>query len=147
MLDSDQIFALLDKLGKNKAQFKPLLEKYIRFMCNLVSEVEELREEIMDFNLTYQMCITDLEILYWLKIQEGTIEFGFGKAEDAEVTIKTTRTMFVKMASRQISGVDGYMRGTIKAEGSLRHALRFIKVLRLVYNYIAEKSEKRKQAQ
>ncbi|MHA1150123.1 MAG: SCP2 sterol-binding domain-containing protein [Promethearchaeota archaeon] len=144
MLDSDKIFALLGTLGKDKGQFKKLLEKYIRSMINLVSTVEELREEIMDFDFTYQMCIEDVGVLYWLRINKGVIDFGFGNAEEAKLIIKTTRDMFVKMATREISGIDAYMKGIIKAEGSLTHALRFIKFLRLLYRYLGAVQDKKK---
>ena len=146
MLDTDKIFALLETVGKDKEQFKKLLEKYIRFMIDLVSNVEELREEIRDFDLTYQMCIEDVEVLYWLKIKEGIIEFGFGKAEESKLTITTSRDLFVRMATRESSGVDAYMRGAIKAEGSLTHALRFIKILRLLYDYLGKIQENKKKS-
>ena len=144
MLDSKHFNSVINKLENQDEEFIIALDKIIKLGVEIVKNTEEIREEIIDYNDIYQIFITDLNFNFWLKVSKGSIIYKKGINRSASFRVKYTKDLMIKILKRETSGTDAYMRGIIKVDGDLTQGLRFIKLFRIVFNYISNGFNKKK---
>ncbi len=136
MLDSKSFNSVLHELENNNEEFITALDRVISFAVNLVKNTEELREEIIDYEDTYQISLTDINFNFWFKVSKGSIMYKKGINRSATFKVRYTKDIFIKILKRDMEGTDAYMKGKIKIDGNLSEGLRFIKIFRLFIKYI-----------
>ena len=136
MLDSKSFNSVIHELEKNEEEFITVLDRVISFAVNIVKNTEELREEIVDFDDTYQISLVDINFHFWLKISNGSIIYKKGINRSATFKVRYTKNIFIKILKREMAGSDAYMKGKIKIDGNLSEGLRFIKIFRLFIKYV-----------
>ncbi len=144
MLDSKHFNSVINKLENQDEEFIIALDNIIKLGVEVVKNTEEIREEIIDYNDIYQIFITDLNFNFWLKVSKGSIIYKKGINRSASFRVKYTKDLMIKILKRETSGTDAYMRGIIKVNGDLTQGLRFIKLFRIVFNYISNGFNKKK---
>jgi len=144
MLDSKHFNSVINKLENHDEEFIIALDNIIKLGVEVVKNTEEIREEIIDYNDIYQIFITDLNFNFWLKVSKGSIIYKKGINRSASFRVKYTKDLMIKILKRETSGTDAYMRGIIKVDGDLTQGLRFIKLFRIVFNYISNGFNKKK---
>jgi len=141
MIFSDKLEKILSELEKDNSKFKFILDKVLKFAVNLFNTVKDLQEELEDLDEIYQAYIEDADMQYWIKVSEGKMEYHQGINKEASIHAWFTRKLIIGILKGEIMGSEAYMKGLIKAEGSLSKGLRYIKLYRLFFKYIHAKFE------
>ncbi|MFX1279045.1 MAG: SCP2 sterol-binding domain-containing protein [Promethearchaeota archaeon] len=136
MLDSKGFRSVIHDLERNNEEFITALNRFIMIAVNLIKEIEELKEEIVDYDDIYQILISDINFNFWIKISNGTIIYKKGINREASFRVKYEKDIFIKILKREMAGSDAYMKGLIKVDGDLTQGLRFIKLFRLLLKFI-----------
>ena len=136
MLDSKSFNSVLNDLENHDGEFINALDRFIKFAVSKFTITEELREEIVDFEDTYQIIITDVNFSFWLKVANGSMFYKRGINRSASVKIMYNKDTFVRILKREMSGIDAFMKGVIKVDGDLFQGLRFVKLFRLFMKYL-----------
>ncbi|MFX1314722.1 MAG: SCP2 sterol-binding domain-containing protein [Promethearchaeota archaeon] len=136
MLDSKKFNSVIHELDNSDEKFIAILDKIIKLGVNFLQNTEELREEINDYDYTYQIFITDINFNYWLKVTKGSIIYKKGIHPKATFKVSYTKDILIKILKREMYGSEAYMKGIIKIDGDLTQGLRYIKVFRLLLKYI-----------
>jgi putative sterol carrier protein len=136
MLNSKSFSSVLHELENDDDQFIKSLDRVISFGVNLVKNTEELKEEIIDYDDTYQILLTDINFNFWFKVSNGSIIYKKGINRNATFKVRYTKDLFIKILKRDMEGVDAFMRGKIKVDGNISEGLRFTKIFRLFIKYI-----------
>ncbi len=127
--------ALVD-LSFDEERFSKAIDKYLGLCLRVIKDLKEFREELEDIDEIYWICLTDINFSLWLKVSKGIVEYGIGKPEKAQFECEMTKKVLIKIMTRQISGLDAFMRGVIKTKGNLSQGIRFIKLFRLFHQYV-----------
>jgi putative sterol carrier protein len=136
MLNVKNLNSVLTGLENNERELIIVLDKYIKFAVDKFMNTEDLREEIEDYNDTYQIIITDLNFNFWLKISNNSVIYKKGINRSSSFTVRYTKDILIKILKREMNGTDVFMKGLIKADGDLSQGLRFIKLFRLFLVYL-----------
>ena len=136
MAFTEKILTIIEEFDGNTQKFKEMLERFTQLVIHLIETAPSLSEEMANYDISYQFQITDIGLSHWFEIKDGQIIYGFGERKDASITVVIPKDKFTKMLQRKVSGMDLYMRGEIKANGSLSDGFKLIKLLRSVYEYI-----------
>ena len=137
MLITKRVNSFITNLEElSKEQFIPLLERILKAALNIIEKTEELREEIMDYDDIYQIHIDDLFFDFWVKVSKGTVVYNRGINAGATLKINTSKEILIRILKQEVSGSDVYMKGVMKAKGTLKHALKFRNLVKLCFDYI-----------
>jgi len=136
MLNSKSFSSVLHDLEDDDEKFIKSLDRIISFAVNIVKNTEELKEEIRDYDDTYQILLTDINFNFWFKVSNGSIIYKKGINRSATFKVKYTKDIFIKILKRDMEGVDAFLRGKIKVDGNLGEGLRFTKIFRLFVKYV-----------
>ena len=143
MLDSKHFNSVLNNLETYDEEFVEVLDKIIKLGVSVARNTEELWEEIIDYDVVYQIYITDLNFNFWLKINKGSIIYKKGINRSASFRVKYTKDLIIKILKREMSGTDAFMRGLIKVDGDLAEGIRFTKLFRLFFKYLDQSYKKK----
>jgi len=135
--------SFIKELTKSERNVTEVLDNIFKFAVNLVNNTEELREELIDQDIIIQINITDIDFIFWFKIFNGKVTYKKGFNDKATLKIEPTKDMMIKMIRGEISGLDAFMRGKLKASGSLSHGFTYIKTFRLIGKYLDQASNKK----
>jgi len=141
MPDAKLLQSILGELEKNGDKFKPIFDRMLKLAIGIVQSTEELREEIGDQAEIFQTYITDVDIQYWIHVEDGNIRYGQGVNENASVKVWMTKEMILQILKGDLMGTEAYMKGVLKAQGSLTQGLRYIKLYRLFFDYMKKKHQ------
>ena len=137
MLSSKRYTSILVSLEQiTKEQFIPLFEIILKAALNIIQNTEELREEIMDYEDIYQIHIDDLDFDFWVRISKGEAVYQSGINPESSLRINTSKEILIKILKQEVSGADVYMKGVMKAHGTLKHAIKFRNLVKLCFDYI-----------
>lgn len=121
-----EIKEMREKGGNDPSNFLKLPE----FMKQLAEESEDLKEELEDMDLTIvQFVVTDVDYKYWIKLGEGTVDYGEGEAEDANVTMKAAIATWIGLGSGELDSTSAYMSGDLAIEGNLQDAIAYGEIM------------------
>ena len=100
--------------------------KIFEFFKQLAAENEEFKEELEDIDtIVVQIAVTDIDYKFWIKLGEGTVDYGEGASDDATVTMKATQATFGGVTSGEIDATSAYMSGDLVIEGNLQDAIAY----------------------
>ncbi len=136
MLNSKSFNTVIHYLENHDSEFIAVLDRIIRFIVNKFKSIEDLRDEILEYNDTYQIAVSDINFNFWLKISNGSTIYKRGINRNASFRIIFTKEILVKILKREMYGTDAFMKGIIKVDGDLSQGLRFIKLFRLFMKYL-----------
>jgi putative sterol carrier protein len=136
MLNSKSFNSVLNDLENHNEEFLTALDRFIKFAVSKFTNIEELQEEILDYNDIYQIFITDMNFNFWLNVSKGSIIYKKGINRSASFRVKYTKEILIKILKREMYGTDAYMKGIIKVDGDLSQGLRFIKLFRMFVEYL-----------
>ena len=136
MLNSKSFNSVLDDLENHNGEFVDVLDKFIKLAVDKFTSTEELREEIIDYEDIYQILITDIDFNFSLNVSKGSINYKKGVNRNASFRVKYTKDIIIKILKREIYGTDAYMKGIIKVDGDLSQGLRYIKLFRMLIEYL-----------
>ncbi len=136
MLNSKPFSSVIHELENKEGEIIDTLDKVIKFAVIIISNTEELREEIIDYDDIYQIILKDINFNFWLKVNNGTILYKKGINRSASFRVKYPNNILVKILKREMSGTDAFMKGKIKVDGDLSQGLRFTKLFRMFLKYL-----------
>ena len=100
--------------------------KLFEFVKQLAEENEDLKEELEDIDTTVvQLVVTDINYKYWVKMGDGTVDYGEGEGDDPSVTMSATGATWTGMSSGEIDSTSAYMSGDLVIDGNLQDAIAF----------------------
>jgi len=125
MVDQNLINEMKEMREKGVSQPSDAL-KVFEFAKQLAEESEDLKEELEDIDTTVvQLVISDIDYKYWVKMGDGTIEYGEGEGEDPSVTMSATGATWGGLSSGEIESTSAYMSGDLVIDGNLQDAIAF----------------------
>ena len=139
MFTPDKLENILCELEEDKEKFKVILDKVLKFAVATFNSVEELQEELIDIEDIYQAFIDEIDMQYWIKVSDEKMEYHQGVNESASVRAWFTCNLIINILKGEAVGSEAYMKGVIKAHGSLSQGLRYIKLYRAFFRYINAK--------
>ena len=96
----------------------------------LSTESEDMKEEIEDMDsMTVQFIMNDIDYKWWVKMGEGSFDYGEGEAADPGVTLAASQENITNMFRGEADSTSLYMSGDITIEGNLQDAMAFGEVL------------------
>ena len=88
-----------------------------------------MKEEIEDMDtITVQLVMNDIDFKWWVKMGEGSFEYGEGETEPT-VSLKTSQENWAGMLSGEVDATSLYMSGDLIIEGNVQDAMAFGEVL------------------
>ena len=135
--------SIIEQLTDSDQNVAVILDRFIKLAVNLANTVEDIQEELIDNDLIIQINITDIDFIFWFKIFNGKVTYKKGFNDKATLKIELTKDMMIKMFRGELSGLDAFMRGKLKASGSLSHGFTYIKTFRLIGKYLDQASNKK----
>ena len=66
---------------------------------------------------------------YWLRIADGKMEAGEGKADDAKMTLKASADDFISMMTGKLNPMQAFMTGKIKIQGDTGLAMKLMPLM------------------
>ena len=125
MVDQNLINEIKEMREKGASQPSDAL-KIFEFVKQLAEENEDLKEELEDIDTTMvQLIITDINYKYWVKMGDGTVDYGEGEGDDPSVTMSATGATWTGMSSGEIESTSAYMSGDLVIDGNLQDAIAF----------------------
>jgi len=77
------------------------------------------------------MVITDQNAKYWLKAEDGKLEWGEGDIDDPSFTFSCVMAVGAGMLFGEVDATSAYMAGDITVEGNLQDAMAFQEIIEL----------------
>ena len=125
MVDPNLIKEMKEMREKGVSQPSDAL-KIFEFAKQLAEENEDLKEELEDIDiLVAQLVVTDIDYKYWVKMGDGSIDYGEGEGDDPSVTMSATGATWAGLSSGEIDSTSAYMSGDLVIDGNLQDAIAF----------------------
>jgi len=125
MVDPNLIKELKEMREKGASKPSDAL-KIFEFAKQLAEENEDLKEELEDIDtMVVQLVMTDVDYKYWVKMGDGTVDYGEGAGDDPSVTMSATGATWAGLSSGEIESTSAYMSGDLVIDGNLQDAIAF----------------------
>ncbi|HUW89674.1 MAG TPA: SCP2 sterol-binding domain-containing protein [Candidatus Nanopelagicaceae bacterium] len=129
MVDQNLINKLKEMREKGASKPSDSLNMY-EFVKQMAEESEDLKEELEDIDtMMVQLVITDANYKYWVKLGDGTVDYGEGDGEDPSVTMSATGATWSGLSSGEIDSTSAYMSGDLVIDGNLQDAIAYGEIL------------------
>ncbi len=97
----------------------------------MAGRLKEKPDKVQGMNATYQFDLTgDGGGERWVKLADGTGEFGEGQATDPNITITMAASDFLDLVDGKLDGTMAFMSGKLKVKGDMGLAMKLQNVLR-----------------
>lgn len=114
---------LRDGEGERKPSDALILAEALK---QLAAESDELKEEVEDVEeIIVQFEYTDADYKYWVKVGEGSVDYGEGEADEPSVTMKASGATWAGLGSGELESTNAYMSGDLQIEGDLQAAITY----------------------
>ncbi|MFX1322025.1 MAG: SCP2 sterol-binding domain-containing protein [Promethearchaeota archaeon] len=117
------------------------LMRVFKFIKEISTENEDLKEELEDMDIAIQMIITDADYKFWLTVKEGDLDFGEGEVDNPSFTMSSNLEVGAGIMMGEVDATSAYMAGDITVEGNLQDAMAFQEIIELAleaYEDLAE---------
>ena len=129
MVDENLIKEIKEMRDKGPSKPSDALKMY-EFVKQMVGESEDLKEELEDIDtMVVQLVTTDANYKYWVKLGDGTIDYGEGEGDDPGVTMSATGATWGGLSSGEIDSTSAYMSGDLVIDGNLQDAIAYGEIL------------------
>ncbi len=115
--------------------------KVLEFIKQVSKENEDLKEELEDMDIVVQMIISDKDAKFWLKAQNGDLDYGEGDVESPSFTFTASYEVGGGMLTGEVDATSAYMAGDITVEGNLQDAMAFQEILELAMEAFEDMTE------
>ncbi len=127
---------LRDGKGERKPSDALILAEALK---QLAEENDDIKEEVEDIDqIMVQFEYTDADYKYWVKVGEGTVDYGEGEADEPSVTMKATGATWAGLGSGEIEATSAYMSGDLQIEGNLQDAITYGEINGMVGDVLRE---------
>jgi len=117
--------------------------KMYEFVKQMVDESEDLKEELDDIDtMVVQLIVTDADFKYWVKLGDGSVDYGEGDGADPSVTMSATGATWSGLSSGEMDSTSAYMSGDLVIDGNLQDAIAYGEILAIAMEEGAEYFEK-----
>ncbi|TXT65483.1 MAG: hypothetical protein BAJALOKI3v1_100054 [Promethearchaeota archaeon] len=142
MVDENLLMEMKEKFegGPEAADIDDTLKAF-ELYSQLAEKSEYLKEEIEDMNIAVQMIISDKDKKFWVKVNEGDMEYGEGELEDPSFTFTANFETGAGLLFGEIDATSAYMAGDITVEGNLQDAMAFQEIIELALEAFEEEIE------
>jgi len=121
MVDEALINELKEKLDAGAVSAEPEdALKCFELYNQIANEMEDLKEELEDMDISVQIILTDVDKKYWIKAQEGKLSYG--DVDNPSFTFSATKEIGIGMLFGEVDATSAYMAGDITVEGNLQDA-------------------------
>ena len=97
----------------------------------MAGRLKENPDKVQGMNATYQFDLTgDGGGERWVKLADGTGEFGEGQSEAPNITITMAASDFLDLVDGKLDGTMAFMSGKLKVKGDMGLAMKLQNVLR-----------------
>ncbi|MFX1445170.1 MAG: hypothetical protein ACFFHV_17285 [Promethearchaeota archaeon] len=142
-MSKNKIFdSIVEQLTDPKQNTADIIDRFIKFVVKLVNSAEEFQVELINKDIIYQMSITDIRFTFCLTVDNGKVIYKRGFNERATLQAEISLDQVIRMLKGELKAMDDYMKGKIKAYGTLDHGLLFIRIFRLFIEYLNATTEK-----
>ncbi|MBY9006924.1 MAG: SCP2 sterol-binding domain-containing protein [Candidatus Lokiarchaeota archaeon] len=132
MVDEALINELKEKLDAGAASAEPEdALKCFELYNQIALEMEDLKEELEDMEITVQIILTDVDKKYWIKAVEGKLSYGDGEVDKPSFTFSAIKEIGIGMLFGEVDATSAYMAGDITVEGNLQDAMAFQEIIEL----------------
>ena len=104
---------------------------YIGLFCDMGNEIEDLQEEVEDWDRKIQFALEGLGN-FWVQIEAGNFTHGDGVIEDPDLTLNMTAEDAAQVFSGDKDAKAAYMSGALKVDGELPDAVRVQTLVEIV---------------
>jgi len=132
MVDESMLKELKAAQDAGAAAAKPEdLMRVFKFIKEVSTDNEDLKEELEDMDIAIQMVITDADYKFWLTVKEGDLAFGKGDVENPSFTMSSNLEVGAGIMMGEVDATSAYMAGDITVEGNLQDAMAFQEIIEL----------------
>lgn len=129
---------LRDREGERKPSDALILAEALK---QLAEENDEIKEEVEDMEeIIVQFEYTDVDYKYWVKVGEGSVDYGEGEAEDPSVTMKATGATWTGLGTGELDRTGAYMSGELQIDGDLQAAISYGEINGIMRDILRELS-------
>lgn len=107
------------------------LMRVFKFIKEISTDNEDLKEELEDMDIAIQMVITDADYKFWLTVKEGDLDFGEGDVDNPSFTMSSNLEVGAGIMMGEVDATSAYMAGDITVEGNLQDAMAFQEIIEL----------------
>ncbi|MFX1380414.1 MAG: SCP2 sterol-binding domain-containing protein [Promethearchaeota archaeon] len=124
---SEDLLKKLKNLVEGEGERKPSDALLLaEAMKQFAQENEDIKEEVEDMDeILVQFEYTDADYKYWVKVGEGSVDYGEGEADDPSVTMKATGATWAGLGAGEIDATSAYMSGDLQIDGNLQDAIAY----------------------
>ena len=127
---------LRDGKGERKPSDALILAEALK---QLAKENDEIKEEVEDIDqIMVQFEYIDADYKYWVKVGDGSVDYGEGEADEPSVTMKATGATWAGLGSGEIEATSAYMSGDLQIEGNLQDAITYGEINGMVGDVLKE---------
>jgi len=127
---------LRDGKGERKPSDALILAEALK---QLAKENDEIKEEVEDIDqIMVQFEYIDADYKYWVKVGDGSVDYGEGEADEPSVTMKATGATWAGLGSGEIESTSAYMSGDLQIEGNLQDAITYGEINGMVGDVLKE---------
>jgi putative sterol carrier protein len=132
MVDESLLKELKAAQDAGAAAAKPEdLMRVFKFIKEISTDNEDLKEELEDMDIAIQMIITDADYKFWLTVKEGDLAFGDGEVDNPSFTMSSNLEVGAGIMMGEVDATSAYMAGDITVEGNLQDAMAFQEIIEL----------------
>lgn len=125
-----------DGQGERKPSDALLLAEALK---QLAKENEDIKEEVEDMDtIIVQFEYTDFDYKYWVKVGEGSVDYGEGEADEPSVTMRATGATWAGLGTGEIDATSAYMSGDLQIDGNLQDAIAYGEINGMVGEILRE---------
>jgi len=134
MINDEFKISLSEKI--RQGELKPDdIPAYLTLFCHLGTQVEDLQDEVMDWNRKIQFMIEESGI-YWISILEGKFSTGEGKIDNADLNLSLPVKEAIQIFSGEKSAEELFTAGLLKFEGDLMDGAKLQEIIEIVIEEI-----------
>ena len=108
---------------------------YLTLFCELGNEIEDLQEEVEDWNRRINLVLEGLGT-YWITVEDGRFTTGEGAIENPNLVLTLDAQEGAMVFSGDKDAKAAYMSGALKVEGDLPDAVKMQTLIEIVVEEI-----------
>jgi len=133
----------VQKLRENMGDDPKKLLVFQELMKQASAEIDDLKEELEDIDqFVGQVVVSDKDFKMWVKIGDGTYEYGEGEDANASFTMSANWETHAGMMTGEVDGTSAYMSGDMQIDGNLQDVMAYGEYASFAAETMQEMAEK-----
>ncbi len=134
MINQDLKETLNDKIQEGEFDVADI-PGYFKLFCEMGNEVEDLQEEVEDWNRRINIVMEGLGT-YWITVDDGRFATGEGAIEDPNLVLTLDAVDAAQVFAGDKDAKAAYMSGALKVVGELPDAVKMQSLIEIVIEEI-----------